>query len=303
MPITEQAVQHWEHAPLHFKPNKYPQPLSADLPRMYFVGLFVGSRGSGKTFAIAQLLKQYERWGIQDGGGAPQRRDGDGVKVAQRVVLFSPTVDANPVFTSLTHLEQEDIVTSYSDEKLLAVLEDVKRERDETLEYQRQRALYRKFVTARTVDTLSAEELLELERMDFEPPKPPKYPEGCVCFFVLDDLIGSAAFKATGRSALTNLVLKNRHLGVNILIATQNLRAIPKSIRTNTGLFVIFRYANKRVITDDLYEEVSNTLRPEEFEDIFDYATSDDHACLVIDFSAPREARFKRNFDTVLRIQ
>lgn len=138
--------------------------------------------------------------------------------------------------------------------------------------------------------------------MNFDPPQEPKYPNGCVNFFILDDLVGSSAFKSTGKSALTNLVLKNRHLGINIMIATQNLKAIPKSIRTNTSLFVIFKYANKKVITDDLYEEVSNTLKPDEFEEVFEYATRDDHDCLVIDFSQPKEERFKKNFDTVLTI-
>lgn len=295
MPITEQRINTWENVGLKFKRNKYPVPLEKSLPKMYFVSLFVGSRGSGKTYSIVKLLKQYERYGIVDAETSS--------KVAQRVVLFSPTVDANPVFTSLKHYDGADSITNYTDDKLLEVIENVKQEREETLEFQRRMKLYKKFLRVESIDELDYQELMDLELMNFDPPPEPKYPNGCVNFFILDDLVGSSAFKSTGKSALTNLVLKNRHLGINIMIATQNLKAIPKSIRTNTSLFVIFKYANKKVITDDLYEEVSNTLKLNEFEEVFEYATRDDHDCLVIDFTQPKEERFKKNFDTVLTLQ
>ncbi|PNH09161.1 hypothetical protein TSOC_004218 [Tetrabaena socialis] len=287
-------VTNWDSRKLRFKPNQYPQPLEASLPRMFFVSLFVGSRGSGKTFSLVKLLKNYERAGIVD----PDTK----ARLAQRVILFSPTLDANPVFSSLKNFDAEhDSVHSYSDGRLLEVLDDIKREREETLEYQRKLKLYLRFRRMKDVRTLGYEELIELEKTDYKPPKEPKYPQGVVTFLVLDDLVGSAAFKSTGRSALTNLVLKNRHLGVNILIATQNLKAIPKSIRTNTSLFVIFRFASKKINCDDLYEEVSNLLTLEKFEEVFDHATKEAHDYLVIDFSQPKDNRLKKNFDRVLQ--
>jgi hypothetical protein len=54
----------WANVKLKFKQNKYPVPLSKSLPRMFFVGLFVGSRGSGKSYSVVNLLKQYEECGI-----------------------------------------------------------------------------------------------------------------------------------------------------------------------------------------------------------------------------------------------
>lgn len=64
MSISEVIRPHWNNVELTLKPNKYPQPLDKDAPRMYFVGLFIGSRGSGKSFMIVKLLKQYENYGI-----------------------------------------------------------------------------------------------------------------------------------------------------------------------------------------------------------------------------------------------
>ena len=98
-------------------------------------------------------------------------------------------------------------------------------------------------------------------------------------------------------------MLKNRHLGINILAMTQNLRAIPKSIRTNTSLFVVFRYASKRIITEDLYEEVSNILTLDRFEEVYEFATGGDHSALVLDFTGSKESRIRRNFDTILHVE
>ena len=290
--ITTTPIKHWQNINLEFKKNKYPVPIDHDAPRMYYVGLFVGSRGSGKSYMMCKLLKQYETYGIYD----TETKH----KVDQRIILFSPTADANPVFTSLKYLSHDDIIHNYSDSKLLNAVEDVKREKEETIEYQRKLKLYKKFLKMKRLEELSAEELMHLELTNYEPPQQPKYPNGVVTFFILDDLVGSTAFKSVGKSALTNLVLKNRHLGINIMIATQNLKAIPKSIRTNTSLFVIFKFASKKVITEDLYEEVSNCLTLQKFEDLLDYATKDEHDCLVIDFTQPKEMRFKMNFNSIL---
>ena len=81
--------------------------------------------------------------------------------------------------------------------------------------------------------------------MNYSIPFPPRFPNGCVVYLVLDDLVGTNLYKSTGKSAFTNL-LKNRHLGINILMLVQNLKAVPKSIRTNSSLFVIFKFALKK---------------------------------------------------------
>lgn len=294
MGIQEERLNDWSNIKLSFKANKYPQPLKKDAPRMYFVSLWVGSRGAGKTHSLCKLLKMYESFGIMNSEGTH--------KVDQRIILFSPTSAANPVYTSLKWLDPDDIIHEYSDEELVDIIDDIKLERQETEEYQRKLKLYKRFLSCRDPSKMDPDDILELDTMGFEPPKEPRYPNGCVCFMILDDLIGSSAFKSTGRSALTNLVLKNRHLGVNILVATQNLKAIPKSIRTNTSLFVIFKFASKKIVCDDLWEEVSNTLTLERFEEAYEHATKEDHDAFVIDFSQPKERRFKKNFDVVLKL-
>jgi hypothetical protein len=194
-------------------------------------------------------------------------------------------------------LEDDDIITNYTDDKLIKVIEDIKYEAEQTKEYKRKFNLYRKFLKVKKVEELDQEELMELDMMNYEPPPKPNYPNGCVNHIIFDDLIGTPAFKATGRSALTNLVLKNRHHQCCIYICTQNLKAIPKSIRNNTSLFILYRFANKRLVLDDIYEEVSGILTPEQFTKIYDYATEKDHDALVLDFTGDKKNRLRKNFD------
>jgi hypothetical protein len=291
MSITETEIP-WKNIPLRFKKNIYPVPLNDSLPRMFFVGLFVGSRGSGKSYAVCNLLKQYEQSGILD--------TELNIKVEQRIILLSPTIDANPVFTSLKHLDDDDNYNNYSDELLIDIIENIKYEKQETIKYNEHLRIYKKFVKAKHINELSNYEIIELELMGYEPPAECKYPNGVVNFLILDDLIGSSAFKATGKSALTNMILKNRHLGINVMICTQNLKAIPKSIRTNTSLFIIFKFASKKIVVDDLYEEVSNLMTIENFEKIYEYATKDPHDFLCIDFTQHKSQQIKMGFNKVL---
>lgn len=289
MQVHEKRLNSWVERALHYKQTKYPQSLNAELPRMFFVSLFVGSRGSGKTYAITQLLKQYEAAGFTGGE-------------AMRVILMSPTHEANPVFTSLRSLANDDIISDYTDARLLEVIDSIKAEKDNTEHYKEEMRVYNMYIKD-DIDRMTQDDIELLERIQYEKPVKPRYPRGVVNFLILDDLVGSSAFKATGRSALTNLCLKNRHLGINIMVATQNLRAIPKSIRTNTSLFVLFRFASAKIIVEDLYQEVSGALTVQQFEALYNHATSaGDHEPFVIDFTQPKDKRFKRGFATILAL-
>ena len=285
--ISETPVSAWCDKALRFKPNIYPQANNNCLPRNFFVAVAVGSRGSGKTYSVCKLLKQYETAGF------------DG-RQEMRTILFSPTHDANPVFGSLKSLAEDDVISNYSDSKLLEVVESIKFERDETLLYQKHMAIFKKFQRG-DIDDMSQPEIAILEKLDYERPQPCRYPNGVINFMVYDDLIGSSAFKAIGRSALTNLTLKNRHLGINILICTQSLKSIPRSIRTNTSLYILFRFANNKIL-DDLHQEVSSTVTYDAFKIIYDHCTDEAHDCLVIDFTADKASRFKKSFRTVVQL-
>ncbi|KAK9812719.1 hypothetical protein WJX72_002585 [[Myrmecia] bisecta] len=220
-----------------------------------------------------------------------------------KIILLSPTSSANPVFNALKHLDPEDIYKEYTDKNLAQIVASVEFEKEESLKYQSRLKLWQRCLKMKEADGLNPEELMELEEMGWEPPKKLRFPNGpAVNYLVCDDLVGSALFKQ-GKNPFVTLVRKNRHLSINIMIACQSLRAVNKAIQLNASLLCIFRYGNKKTVEQDIYEEVSGKLTPEQFLELYEHATEEDHDALVIDFSQPKNKMFKRNFDTVLKLE
>lgn len=293
MVVHENPISGFDNRPVPHKAKVYPQPANPDLPRCYSLSLWVGSRGSGKTFKLVKLIKMYETEGLYYKG---RLRD-------QRVILCCPTADANPVYTALKHLDLEDIHTNYTDQKLQEILDSVKHEKEESEKYQRRLKVWRRFVACKKTDNMSPDDLLELHGMGFEPPEKPRYPNGpAVTHLICDDLQGSSLFKS-GLNPFVNLCLKNRHLGINVYIACQQIKGCNKSIRSNVSLFCLFRYGNQKMVQEDVYPEVSGLVTPEQFLELYEHATQNPHDALVIDFSMPRERRFKLNFEKVLTLE
>lgn len=293
--METESISTWDARPVKHKNKlRYPQSSDPASPRNFFVCIAVGSRGQGKSYSVVKLIKQFERFKVYDE---------DGNVVDQRVILFSPTIDSNPIFNSLKHLDDGDIHTNYTDDKLLAVVDDIKKERDETKRYKEDLAIWKRFLRAKTETELTQEDHYALSRLGYKPPTKPKYEHGCVVHLVADDLIGTPAFRMVGKSAMTNLVLKNRHLGVNIYICAQSLKSIPKPIRLNTSVFILYRFANTKMILDDIYLEISGLMTPDEFLTAYEFATREKHSALVLDMSGGKpENRIRRNFDTRLII-
>ena len=287
--MQEVHIASLDERKLRFKKKKYPQSTNSYLPRNFFVSVLCGSRGTGKTYAAVHLLKLYETYGFKN--------DED-----MRVLLFCPTADANPIYKSLKYLDDDDIYTNYSDDKLVAVLDEIKAQKEETDEYKRLLNIYLKFIKSRSLKGFTLEELNDLEKLDYSPPKPPKYPNGVVNYLLFDDLINTPAFKTTGsKSMINHLVIRNRHVSCNVLILAQSLKSVPKVIRTNTSLYVLFKFANLKII-EELYDEVSSYITIEDFIKAFTYSTKEDHDFFVIDLTGDKSLRFRRCWNHILDV-
>jgi hypothetical protein len=291
MPLQTKRLEGWSSAPVPHAKREYPQPNDPHAPRNYWCAAFVAPRGVGKTQCLARLIHTLEQRGMRNAAGP----------VAMRTILISPTAEANPVYHALKSLAPEDIHTEYSDDLLSDIIADIKAERMETEDYARKLKLYEKFrkMKRKDIERMPPEELHELEEWDFEPPPKPTYPNGVVTTLILDDLVGSVAFKQ-GKSALTHAVVNGRHLGLNIAVLVQSPKAVPKTIRANVQVWVLFKFGSKAV-RQDLYEEVG-TLSEEQFEELYDFATSQPHSALVIDFTQTEANRYKRNFDEQIQL-
>lgn len=281
MIIEEELIDGWNNKLPKFQKSKYPQPIDNNLPYHYNLSIYCGSRGSGKTSLCVKYLYELEKRGIEG-------------KVPSRIVLISPTAksDSNRIFDVLKSLDNDDIIEDYTDDLLKGKIEELRKDLNDGLEYQEYLKIYERFLKIKDdkeLNNFDLDELLLLERNNYEPMKPPKYPLGFITFLIIDDCACSGIFK-NGKSYFTNLCIKNRHnssinIPMNILICVQQIFNIPKTIRLNANVICLFKFGNMKVILDDLYPLVSAWTTPEEFEAYYNKATERDYGSLIIDIT------------------
>ena len=93
--------------------------------------------------------------------------------------------------------------------------------------------------------------------------------------------------------------------GHPMLFTTQYPRAIPPVIRANIDLWVLFKFASKERLLDQIYDEISSLLSIDKFEELYDYATKESkHDALIIDNHnrVNKDFMFRKNWNTVLKI-
>jgi len=98
--ISEQSLEGWDNNPVKFSNVKYPQTKDSNAPQNFFLAIFCGSRGSGKTYLLTKLLKLLEE----------KKMYFEGNEIPQRIVLICSTAhsDSNRVFKSLKNLNWDE---------------------------------------------------------------------------------------------------------------------------------------------------------------------------------------------------
>ena len=276
----------------------YPNCSCQKCPRMFFNLLSIASRQSGKTYTICQLIKHYEM---------NKMIDNDGILHKVRTIVISPTILANPIYKSLNSLDEEDIYDNYSDETLQDILDNIKQDRQETDDFKEYVKAYKIVEKTRKEDIpnlmKSNPEIFDiLEVYEYEHYKnipQPKYTEYPVIFCILDDILGTGGLNNKKNSVLINSIIKNRHLGICFCILLQSCKGIAKTIRLNSSVYHLGKFANKNMVLDSIYEECSNVLTLEEFEKLYTHATEERYGSLIIDCSSGTK-RFLKGLSTEL---
>jgi hypothetical protein len=296
MVITEQDLPELSKVKLRPKGPVYPICPQKDLPRPFFVSMFVASRGGGKTYSATLLLKLYEKHRFYTK---------DGVLVPQKIHLITPTYDANKhYFELLRNFDpKEDLYKEYRDGELQRLLASLEAEAEAARLYNEDVVLWEKAKDPVKNVRLDRDELFRLNNvLGWAPPTPPEYPWGRVHFLVLDDCIGTEAFKR-GRSVFKNFLLRNRHLNCCVLIMTQDLMSVTKPLRQNASVFVLFKNASLDRVAKEMYNEISAILTKQEFIEVYKYATEKtEHSALIIDKDQPRGRQLKIDWNTLLTL-
>ena len=295
--IIEESLNGWNNKPVKTAEVVYPQSKDDKAPKNYFLGIFCGSRGSGKSYLFTKLLKTLEE---------QKAYLGDKL-IPQRIILISSTAhsDSNRIFKTLKNLDWDnDVIEDYDDELLKMKMDDLKHDLDHAKDYKIYREAWKNFMKCKSIDSLSDDELKILYSYDFMPfkefPKP-KYPDGFLIHWIIDDMLGTNIFK-NGRSAFTNLCIRNRHIiPGNIIIAIQSIMSVPKTIRLNANLLALFKFADSNKVLEDVYPLFSAFVKEEEFKELYEYSTKEPHDALVIDATRGKPI-FKKNFDKVLNL-
>lgn len=281
---------------LKFDKLNYPQCSCGKCFKFYFNSLHIGARQSGKTYSVVKIIKHYENNKIMK----------DGVEYKVRTHLISPTIQANEIYQSLNSLDmKKDTHENYTDKLIVDIIDDIKQRKIKYDEYLVYKKYYEKVM--RTPDD-KLDNLYEkepelfnlLEKYNFQNPKELDHEPPEINIIVLDDLLGSDAFSKKTKSVLTNAMIKNRHIGVVFMVLVQSIRAVPKNIRLNCSVFQLATFKNKKMILEDIYEEVSNVINIDDFEILYDHATAKPYGSLIIDTTNGK--RFLSNLDFELSL-
>lgn len=298
--IIEKIVENIDNKPLIIKKKNVPQSVNKSLPSLFNTQLYIGSKGTGKSYKLTQLLKMYEQSKI---------KDENDIEYEMRIILICPTANsgANEVYKTLKFLDLEnDVHINYSDDLITEIMDDIKEKQNEYELFLNYKKIYEKFLKIKNLEKLDINELEILEENSFLPPneifieKKPK-----ITWIIFDDLIGLGAFNKKSKSILSNLTIKHRHLNTNLIFTTQSYRQIPPTIRTNIDIYCIFKSSSYNEILNKIYDDISGYVKLDNFIELYEYATENKNDCLTIINNSMDKlgTRFYKNWNIELFIK
>lgn len=275
-------------------PDNTPEYLSRPYPKdcfpLHILSAVIGGRGSGKTTFALRMIKLYDK-----------------CKTFDRIIIFSTTAHKEPkvkafmaskTFAEISH--HKGFSVGELKEEMDRMEEDVEAFRH----YKVRLAVWEKYVAHHyNVDAMSYDELIMLEEMEFEKPKPPNksgmFPSHLVLF---DDLVGCRVFNANMSGLANNLLISHRHYSASVMILSQSFVSfIPKPVRTNNiGLWILFKCKCSKTIKE-ISEDVSAKVSPEDFAKAWVKATEGNFNAFICDYDTHDEQRrFRINLDKLL---
>ena len=81
-------------------------------------------------------------------------------------------------------------------------------------------------------------------------------------------------------------------MGINLVFTSQNPRSIPNIIGNNIDVYVLYKFANVKMVLEKIYQEVCNVLTESQFEELYKHTTEGPYNALVID-NHPKMERIK----------
>ncbi len=265
------------------------------LPRLHFLSLFCGSRGSGKTVAICNLLKRYDK-----------------TKSFDRIIIFCPTLPNQPLFRNLIDTckyAKFELYEDFTHEKFAEIKFEMDKRIEEYKKYERDLALYKKYKqfsrTDKAWDNFNDDDLIYLNETEFERPET-EYKNGLPTTLLwFDDNMENPILFGKGKAAaaINNFTILHRHKCCSIIWSVQAMRTggygVPKAIRNNLSFMCLYRNKSPQV-QKDIAMECCSFCEPSEFINYWNYATQEKHSFFYVDYDADPPYNLRKNFNTLL---
>jgi len=272
-----------------------------DFFRLHTLAIASGVRGTGKTTAIVNLVREAYNRGYYD-----------------RVIVITPTYHSNKQLWDILPegaLSEDDIFEP--DVLCLKHTKDIiNAERAEWDLFQRQKELYDKFhndMKHKQIKNIRSEQLLayyEMGLLDDPNMQKPEWkyraevpPRIAV---IIDDSVGTDLMNKR-TAGLTKFIIAHRHwgkgLGCSVFMLVQSYachEGVARAIRENTCLLLLWKVKDKSQRTK-IIEEAGLDITEEQFVNMLNFCISEPYSFLCIDFQPKTpEQQFRKRFDTYI---
>lgn len=282
----------------HQLPIKVPdldfQPLAVrkvppHMPALHFLGAIIGARGTGKTFAMLQLMKMYNT-----------------TKTFDKCIIISPTFHADPKYKILEGLDWKlTVYEEYSDALWQTIEKGILDDLDEYDKYLEDLERWRRYMRTKDHDLpkITDDEYGELERLDFKKPTTPWKRGRPTTILILDDLVGSTIYKANCSGPFTSFVIRHRHSLTSVLFLAQIwANAVPRQLRSNLSLLILFK-CKSAGIAKQIAQEFATYMTEEQFAHMWDTATAEKHGFLFLNFEGADGEKHRSGFDKAFQLE
>lgn len=267
--------------------------------KLHALSVAAGTRGSGKSVAVSNLLKIGRDKGYYD-----------------VIKLITPTYNSNKQIWDICYVQPEDVLEP-NKECIKDFIQFVENDKKEWDNYLAEKELYEQYKKDRkkSANNIDDDLLLTYEELGFIHGKKPEWkykdrrgkevdhPPRIA--LIVDDCMGTPVY-ANNSVGLLNLCIKHRHIGeigTSIYLLTQSYSAqsgINRAIRENTTLLLLFKNKDEAQI-QKICSEIGTDVSTDKFLEYFRYATKEPHNFLTIDFHpSSKDKTFLRNFSEYL---
>lgn len=284
MPIEFTRIEGLQNAPInvHLAKNR---PAPPTMPNKPFLGVICGSRGSGKSSAMINLVKLY----------APYKH-------FDHVVLLSPTYNNDVKLGVLAQDKRYEfeVITDVNPNVISEIIDTIKGRIEGYKAHLEYKKVWDKFLKAPDVGRLAPDDLMMLYRNNFQEPVTP-YENGMPTHLIIfDDLVGEGSVYRNRE--LDKFLLQHRHYLTSLLFCVQIWKnCIPRGIRTNLSFICLFSQKNN-AYKKEVADELSAYVSPEKLIELWDWATEEPHNFLCINVD-DRKHMFRRNFNDIIKLE